>query len=149
MKHFKVFPDGGAAYFEVHIWPNRRVMRRESKIEDIEACCRTYRVVNISKDGKFTTLPALGAVHFYGKPGVGIITHELTHAASGYMRWRRAKRVKNHLPSYANKEMGRVTQYEEIFCWVIGNLMAQFCWSWYGRKSKFVGTKPPFEKVKP
>lgn len=112
-------------WFEVFVWKRRDEMRRAIKDSGVtaprcEAICRCSRMFRTSKTGNCYYTGMLGQIHFYKDSfRMGVITHECTHAA---LEWARAAKVD---PTERKHAIGCVSNGEEIFAWVLGNLARQ------------------------
>lgn len=122
---FKIFPDNGVLYFTVTIHRSKRAMHKVAKRppNNYEAiCCGSERFF-VPPKGPEVFSGEIGEVHFYsGSFRAGILAHEMTHATFRYFDWRKEW----HPVKCATKGAGgRVSHYEEAFCYVLGNLYRQ------------------------
>lgn len=115
-------------YYQVFVWKRRDEMRKAIKdagviaprCEAICCCNRIIRTQSKANGGRSRLTGLLGQIHFYEDSfRMGIITHECTHAA---LDWAREAKVD---PLERKHTIGCVSNGEEIFAWVLGNLARQ------------------------
>jgi hypothetical protein len=127
-RDFNLFPDGGFLFIRVRVHKNKRVMRyalRHRHPGRCEAvCCGGDAYVK--KDGHYWFSGKFAEVHLHSDYfGIGVISHELCHATHEYFRSLRHHRLGHVISRKVDPRMA--SQQEEAFCWVLGNLVRQFC----------------------
>lgn len=119
----RIYPEQKSLYFEVGIYPDRNKMRMAIKKEivaevpsDTQAycsCSRTLKPPHYKKSRK------IGKVFFYkDQLGVNTVTHEMTHAANGFMAEKGFKSL--------TFTTGLADDLEERFCYLLGALVGDF-----------------------
>lgn len=129
---FRVYPEKKALYFTVKVWRTLKDLRAANPGNSRAlGLCMPWRRLHPSKD---RVLPEMGEVHFC-KPhlGVGIVSHEFTHAAIG---WAARKRIS---PEFKDVDVGRFQVIpndddEEKFCRALGWMVAQCVDQLYRKK---------------
>ena len=129
LRRFYLYPDGGWIHFRVFIWKTQHDMwlALPDKGANFAAIsCGGERYVKRKKRWQFRG--EIGQLHFYHDSArTGIITHECCHAAHTYFRFRKWFApivVKDDSPYRPGRKW--VTNREEVFCWVMGNLVREF-----------------------
>ena len=119
MRRFRVYCENRSLYVEVRAYDSLKAMRRDLKkregigFSDAYGAFCSCDVVSF-KSGKARKKPIVGTIYILKSVGVGVLTHECTHAA---LRW--AERI--GLGEFASTS-GWSCHSEERFCWVVGNL---------------------------
>lgn len=140
IKQFKIYPDEHWAYYEVFIHHNKRAMQKAAdQPKGVLGCCKSWTIIHVQPKGsrkKDYLKPSLGAIHVTdGWTGrwLGIFSHELCHAAFGYFATRKELGIGIGLRGY-KQEAGLCNAEEEAFCWILGNMMRQFCLNFHGKR---------------
>jgi hypothetical protein len=135
-RKFRLYPSKGTRlYYECYIWNRRQEMRRvhriicgkfkhENRVMAFVECC-------VLRDKKTKRkLRCIGECHFYLHDiGGGIVSHEMTHAAVGYMH-RKGMVLDFRRKPFTEADFGKKSRVikgaEEDLCTVIGTLVRQF-----------------------
>lgn len=135
LRTFYLYPDGGWIHFRVFVWKTKHDMylaipnQRTYNFEAISVGGDRY--VQVGKRWQFCG--EIGQLHFYEDTvRTGIITHECCHAAYAYFRFRRWFQpvvYKDRTMPGSRRES--VTQREECFCWIMGNLVREFIFRYH------------------
>lgn len=113
-----------ADYFNVFIWSTEEELRLATGHKTISGLFRTYTVFNFDKGTNAEVIqPFFGEMHLYEDGmGVGIVSHECTHAA---MEWAHRHSLKPFERKSNEEPDIPVNSDEERFCWMVGNLVRQ------------------------
>lgn len=126
-RSFRIYPEPESKlYFRVTVFPSLLAMRAygrktfDSPSGRAIAWCGTFKVQAFPRRGRAYTRRICGEILLVAQRlGVGIISHECTHAALGYARRRRFD------PRVSNGDGGPVGPGEERLCHVQGELVRQ------------------------
>lgn len=150
LRRFYLYPDGGWIHFRVFIWKTQHDMflALPDKGTNYEAIsCGGERYVEVKKRWQFCG--EIGQLHFhYDSARMGIITHECCHAAHAYFRFRRWFDPVIVSDERHNSSRKWVTDREEAFCWIIGNLVREFIFRWQKMRGKAKAAPNWFNPVK-
>lgn len=132
LRHFYLHPDGDWIHFRVFIWKTKDDMFastrcKEKNFEAIHQGGERY----VKHKGRWTFCGELGQLHFYEDSArCGIIVHECCHAAHAYFRFRSWFQPVVVKDPKRNKSRASVSDREEAFCWIMGNLFREFQFRW-------------------
>lgn len=146
---FKLYHDNGETFCRVYIWPSVRDMiaflekihcqGERGAYADTAAIHRGFEIIHTDPRGGNRWTHEIGEVHFPSRwCRAGIMAHELAHAAHHYMRLRRKYGLDASGPTRRGIRIPKhaeASEREEMFCWVLGNLVRQFCLCYYGLKN--------------
>jgi hypothetical protein len=133
MRRFRLTPrfDNSAKYYWVYIFKTKENMYESLKgvhHDDCEAICQNYERYFINPDGTETINDNIGRISFYEDfLGVGIVAHELTHAALYYFTHIMGNKLEDTKATRNGEFAGEL---EEDFCTLIQVLNREF-WTKY------------------
>lgn len=117
---FRLHPNRGRCYLDVRVWNSASDLRKATGVK----CCglvRPFEVLNIKLNGKTTRKSIVGEIHLCkGALGIGVVSHEMTHAGLAYLDHRGIKLTRD------DKNSRWVHDSEEQLAYVVGNLVRLF-----------------------
>jgi hypothetical protein len=118
---FRVYPERGRQYYQVHIWPTRTTMREYLRDCQVGRGWRDVLAFVLWREvkGRGRRSHCIGEIHFNRRDlGPEIVTHEVAHAALEWARRQNLDIDDTSDPTAANAD-------EERLCDAIGSLTAQ------------------------
>lgn len=136
MKRFKLRPfkeEETPQYYWVTVYDtkeqlHKRLIKEGYDHGGCEGICRSADWYRVNEDGSEELLPCLGNIYFHkGFLGVGVVSHELMHAALRYY-----KKVLKYKYKDLGKvdKLGNVSEEEEDLCFLVQCLNREF-WNKY------------------
>lgn len=96
---FRLHPNRGRCYFDVRVWNNARDIQKFTGIK----CCavvKPFECTSFKRNGKTHRKSIVGEIHFCrGALGVGVVSHEMTHAGLAYLDHRGINLQRDNLDS--------------------------------------------------
>lgn len=128
---FRIYPENKSLYATVNIWPSKAAMYRHRPLQRThEASCTGQMAFYPKRKGKQRKDGLFAELNFHRKSlGVGVVSHEITHAAFSWAERRRIPLAIEHTWYDVNaKRKGVLSQDspEERFCYALGEMVRQF-----------------------
>jgi hypothetical protein len=132
---FRVYPERKSLYVVVNVWPTKKAMyaHRPLNRNHEASCTGTTRIVVPPRGSTSRTWKRgeFAEVNFYrGALGVGVVSHEFTHAAFCWAERRKLKRIAEEeergMTVRGDVSILPVDGVEERFCYALGEMVRQF-----------------------
>lgn len=146
LRRFDIFPDGGWIHFRCYIWKTKNDMYQALPAPHNFAAISCGGEIYKEIKNRLVFSGCIGELHFFDKQcRTSIITHELCHACHRYFRFRRWFQ-----PLVFKKQTNRrwVNEKEEMFCWIIANLVREFMVRLHKQSGNLKNFPLWFERVK-
>lgn len=120
---FRLHPNCGRCYFDVLVWNSAHDLRKATKAGKSKCfgMVRSFEVLDIQRNGKTSRKSIVGEIHLCkGALGIGVVSHEMTHAGLAYLKHRGIKLQCD------NPNSRWVHGSEEQLAHVVGNLVRLF-----------------------
>lgn len=130
---FNIHPEDKSLFYRVFVWRTYGAMRKVNGFKTAHGSCHTWNVYECGKR-VFRLKAELGEIHLCVKSlGAGVVSHEMAHGALGYAR---RVGIKMDDATTLNKDAAcdyMVSDEEERFVWLLGNMVRQFYIKAYDR----------------
>ena len=132
---FRVYPENRFLYAVVNIWPTKKAMYQHKPLgRNHEASCSGITRIVVAPRGSKTRQRKRGEfaeINFYrGALGVGVVSHEFTHATFCWAERRKLKRIAEEeergMAVKGGEALLPLDGVEERFCYALGEMCRQF-----------------------
>lgn len=143
LRKFRLYPDCHWVYFQVVIYDTHEAMNKATgQPENVRGLCKGWLIGHVPS-GKIK--PKIGEIHLYSKqPGIGVSSHEICHAVHRYF-WVRKELGLGYGKVGHRRDPALASHKEEAFCWVLGEMIRQFCIAFHERK---IDRRPTLKRLK-
>lgn len=135
IKQFRLYPDCHWVYFDVIIHHNRKsLMAATGEEGTVVGLCKGWLTGHVPS-GRIK--PKIGEIHLFAKrTGIGITSHEICHAVHRYFSIRNDLKIGYGLTLHKTDGGRYASHKEESFCWVLGEMVRQFCVNFHRKRGQ-------------